>query len=183
MSWKYLESPGISSFSWKCLIMSWNLVFTKKVFVYEWKNNFLTALYFFHAHSILSTGNSNFKLKYFCVYFYFSSYLPCYNQAILHEKSGITWESNRQKWNGWGQFCAILFQKLAYLCCWFLSTVKQFGQQYIAVRPKSKYSNFFSYHGRHYLIFLIVLNLLYISIFIFNIGCQSFQILLRNDSL
>ena len=42
-------------------------VFGKKVLVYERKNNFLIALYFIHAHSILPKGNLNIKLKYFCV--------------------------------------------------------------------------------------------------------------------
>ena len=56
-----------------------------------------------------------------------------------------------------------------------LSTVNQIDRQCIVVRPKSKYSDFSSYHGRHYLIFTTVLDLLDISILIFVLGVIFFK--------
>ena len=45
----------------------------------------------------------------------------------------------------------------------------------IAVRPKSKYSDFFSYHRRHYLIYITVLNVLHTSILIFILRVSVFE--------
>ena len=103
-----LEIPGKSWNFNIFLKMSWNFgkIFTKKfLFINEriisWLH-FISSILSIFCHSILSKENSDLKLNIFV--FDLSSYRSCYNQGIFHWKSGITWESHRQNWNGWGQF-------------------------------------------------------------------------------
>ena len=56
-----------------------------------------------------------------------------------------------------------------------LSIVNQICWQCITVRPKSKCNDFFSYHGKHYLIFITGLHLLCISILIFILNVTVFK--------